>query len=305
MDNELIKSRNVAKCVSAALALFNGNIKRIVSALWLPILVGAIVMAANMTISFSADRLGKNVSVIPYVVTVAILMGFVVYVWLSAALFNLLNAQGLKRNIIKVSKVVLTYLALVVVLSIILGVAIVAYYFLSGSIDIKQPGAFNMLMLKMMGIIMLFSIILGLLFLPFVYSYFAYMMEEGSFRKTFFPAYKVGLRHWGFLFVVFLVLGLIMFVLSAVLAMPLIILTSSQAISLRGMMWGDPSGLPSYFPWLFFVTIVIVYCILYMLLVWENFVIYYAYGSIKRNELDRKAKAINHQDHEENTVYRP
>lgn len=290
MDHELIKSRNVAKCVSAALALFNGNIRRIVSALWLPILVGAIVMAANMTISFSADRLGRNASVIPYVAPAAIILGLVVYVWLSSALFNLLNAQGLKRNVVKVSKVVLAYLVLVVALGIVLGVAVAAYYFMSGPIDAQQPGAISMLVVKVIGVVMFFTIILGLLLLPFVYSYFAYMMEEGSFRSTFFPAYKVGLRHWGFLFVVFLVLGLIMFVLSVVLAMPLIILTSAQAISLRGMALGDPSGLPSYFPWLFFVTVTIIYCILYMLLVWENFVIYYVYGSIKRNELDREAK---------------
>lgn len=294
MDQELIKSRNVARCVSAALALFNGNIKRIVSALWLPVITLAIVTAANMTISFSAERLGGNAVALVYLIPLLFLLAICVYVWMSASFFNLLNTQGLKQNVAKVSKVVLAYIGFVVAVITILGVAFTAYHYFAGSVDTQQSGASFALLSKALAVVMILAIIFGILILPFVYSYFAYMLEEGTFRKTFFPSYKVGFRHWGFIFIVYLVLGLIMFVMSCVLAMPLIILTSAQTLSIRGMAWGDPSGLPSYFPWLFFVTVTIIYFILYFLLVCENLVFYYAYGSIKKNELDRNAKLKEH-----------
>lgn len=284
MDIELIKSRNVSKCVSAAFNLFNSNIKRVVTALWLPLLVFSLVASAFLTVSFFVFGFKGETASTLWIVYGMMLVMLASYVWFLSSLFNLLNGQGIKRNLMKMIKVFLAYIALIVVFGIIISAMVVVPNLVGDGVDKSH------VLTMVFGLILVFTLLFLVLMLPFTYSFMAYMMEEGSFRKTFFPAYKVGFRHWGFLFVVMFVVGLISIVVSCVLTMPLIILNIVQMLSYRGLAWGDPSGLPSYFPWFFFMTSTILYVLVSIFSVWIYMVIYYAYGSIKRNEIDRNNK---------------
>lgn len=284
MDNELIKSRNVSKCVSAAFKLFNSNINRIATALWLPILVYSLVASAFLTVSFFALGYKVQTAATPWIVYGMMIVLAAAYVWFLATLFNLLNAQGMKCNLVKIVKLVLVYIALTIVFGIFIAAAVFVPNLMGDGVDRSH------VLVVVIGVVSVIILFFLVLMLPFSYAFMAYMMEEGSFRKTFFPAYKVGFRHWGFLFVVMFVVGLISIVVSCVLTMPLIILNIVQMLSYRGLAWGDPSGLPSYFPWFFFMTSTILYVLVSIFSVWIYMVIYYAYGSIKRNEIDRNNK---------------
>lgn len=292
MEQELYRSRNVSKCVKAASTLFNTNFKHIFKKLWLPFLVLSMLLAWNLKIYFQSLAFPYG-ELQPDAFTFVIygvggIMSLVAYVWVMANVFNLLNAQGIKANVIKLLKIMVVYLALVVLISIIMGIIVAGLLFYFKPEDTTQGLMNSAVLLKVLAICFLLMVVIILLIIPIYYAFMQFMIEDGKLRSTFFPAVKVGFKHWGFLFVVLFVLGLIMSIFISVMMMPVFILTISQVSSMKSMAMGDPSGLPSYFSWLYFITFVVVYFITMFLVTWGIFVLYYAYGSIKRNEMDRE-----------------
>ena len=292
MEQELYRSRNVSKCVKAAYTLFNTNFKHIFKKLWLPFLVLSMLLAWNLKIYFQSLAFPYG-ELQPDAFTLVIygvggIMSLVAYVWVMANVFNLLNAQGIKANVIKLLKIMVVYLALVVLISIIMGIIVAGLLFYFKPEDTTQGLMNSAVLLKVLAICFLLMVVIILLIIPIYYAFMQFMIEDGKLRSTFFPAVKVGFKHWGFLFVVLFVLGLIMSIFISVMMMPVFILTISQVSSMKSMAMGDPSGLPSYFSWLYFITFVVVYFITMFLVTWGIFVLYYAYGSIKRNEMDRE-----------------
>ena len=292
MEQELYKSRNVSKCVKAAYTLFNTNFRHIFKKLWLPFLVLSMLMAWNLKIYFQS-------LVFPFgelqpdpftfvIYGVGGIMSFVAYVWVLANIFNLLNAQGIKANVIKLLKLMVVYLALVVLIGIIMGIIATGLLYYFKPEDTTQGLMNGAVILKVMAICLLVMVVIMLVIIPIYYAFIQYMIEDGKLRSNFFPAMKVGFKHWGFLFIVLFVLCLILSIFISVMMMPVFILTISQVSSMKSMAMGDPSGLPSYFSWLYFITFAVVYFITMFLYTWGIFVLYYAYGSIKRNEMDRE-----------------
>lgn len=292
MEQELYRSRNVSKCVKAAYTLFNTNFKHIFKKLWLPFLVLSMLLAWNLKIYFQSLAFPYG-ELQPDAFTLVIygvggIMSLVAYVWVMANVFNLLNAQGIKANVIKLLKIMVVYLALVVLISIIMGIIVAGLLFYFKPEDTTQGLMNSAVLLKVLAICFLLMVVIILLIIPIYYAFMQFMIEDGKLRSTFFPAVKIGFKHWGFLFVVLFVLGLIMSIFISVMMMPVFILTISQVSSMKSMAMGDPSGLPAYFSWLYFITFVVVYFITMFLVTWGIFVLYYAYGSIKRNEMDRE-----------------
>jgi hypothetical protein len=169
-----------------------------------------------------------------------------------------------------------------------MGIIVAGLLFYFKPEDTTQGLMNSAVLLKVLTICFLLMVVIILLIIPIYYAFMQFMIEDGKLRSTFFPAVKTGFKHWGFLFVVFFVLGLIMSIFISVMMMPVFILTISQVSSMKSMAMGDPSGLPTYFSWLYFITFVVVYFITMFLVTWGIFVLYYAYGSIKRNEMDRE-----------------
>ena len=292
MEQELYKSRNVAKCVKAAYTLFNTNFRRIFKELWLPFLVLSLILAWNIKMGFTLSNMPLEVmeinpsSLVLYVV--CFLLSLVAYVWSFACMFNLLNVQGIKVNVIKMIKLFVVYCLTGLMIAIVLGLVIYGMIHYSQPPEIGQPLLGAAFLVKMIAVVGLLILVFSLLLIPLYYVFVQYMMEDNKLRKMFFPAMKTGFRHWGFLFVVYFVIILISIVFISVMMMPVIILTVSQALSTNSVAMGDPSGLPSYFSWLYFITFAIIYFILLFFTTWTTFVMYYAYGSIKRNEMDRE-----------------
>lgn len=298
MEQELYRSRNVAKCVKAAYTLFNSNFKRIFLKLWLPFLVLSLLLAWNIKICISLSYMPQkmmeadNFSLVLYVVF--FLLSLIAYVWSFGSVFNLLNVKGVKVNVIKLIKLVVVSWLIGLIIAVILGLIIYGMIHYSKPPETGQPVA--AIMMKIMAVVGLMILVISLLLIPFYYAFMQYMMEDNKLRKTFFPAIKIGFRHWGFLFVVYFVLILISIIFISVMMMPVIILSVSQTFSMKSIAMGDPSGLPSYFGWLYFITFSIIYFIMLFFLTWSTFVLYYAYGSIRRNEMDRdlqKKELIN------------
>ena len=63
----------------------------------------------------------------------------------------------------------------------------------------------------------------------------------------------------------------------------------ASVLSLNGVAMGDPSGLPSSFPWLVYAVFAATYFVLTFVIVYVVFVCYYMYGTIEKREEERKA----------------
>ena len=293
MDKDLYKSRNASKCVKAGYLFLSSNYKRIFKSIWLPALLVAIAVAANVSMTVksfqdpaSAASLGFIGAALQGAFSVLLMVGSV---WLLAALYNLFNAEGLRPNIIKGVKLMILELLITIIVTIIVGLVVVGFVYLSKHTEVSSPDDYKSFIIKAGCTAIGLIVLLFVLSLPFVYFIPKYMMEKIKMRKSFFKAYKTGFRNWGFLFLVVFIIGLISLVIMALTTLPLIILSGAQGASLQGTIaFGDPSGMPSYFVWLFFLTTLITSFIMSFVSAWMLFTATYAYGSIEHNKQERR-----------------
>lgn len=128
-----------------------------------------------------------------------------------------------------------------------------------------------------------------LLSLPLSYVLMKYIMEPPcGYWRTLTNNYNRGLRHWGMLFLVYLVSFLIVGLVSLVIGLPTHILSFASQQAHAGVLIGDPLGMPPYITWLTFITYTL--CMILDFYVSLPLLIhnYYVYGSIETQEKERQ-----------------
>ena len=130
--------------------------------------------------------------------------------------------------------------------------------------------------------------------LPLLYASMRYLNDEKMhFWRDLLPCLRTGLRHWGFIFITVLLSSIFVAIIIMLLMIPYYILSFARFASEVGVVTGDPSGMPGYFPWLQLFTAVIVFFLVYQVTIFEALVIYFMYGSIETQEKERQsAKTI-------------
>ena len=141
--------------------------------------------------------------------------------------------------------------------------------------------------------IAVFSILIGIaflaLYLPLFYTTYKYLLTPKSrFVPVLKETYKVGLRHWGSIFLVLLMVGIITQVISSVVILPYNILAIAITKSVMGVALGDPVGMPDYMGWMSFIVFSIAGFVLAYLHLSVIFPFYYLYGSIEKQEEEKK-----------------
>ena len=139
----------------------------------------------------------------------------------------------------------------------------------------------------------LLSIIFMAMLLPLIYTTYKYLLTPGSkFVNVLTSTYAVGLRHWGSLFLVMLMVAIINAILSTVIMLPYNILTAAITTSLAGVANGDPIGMPDYMGWMSFIVFCLAGFVLAYLTLSNIFPFYYLYGSIEKQEEERRELSI-------------
>ena len=130
--------------------------------------------------------------------------------------------------------------------------------------------------------------------LPLVYTSYKYLLTpDAVFFKTLKSTYGVGLRHWGSLFLVVLMVFIITSLISMVVMMPYNILTAAISWSLMGVANGDPVGMPGYISWMSFIVFSVAGFVMAYINISSLFPFYYLYGSIEKQEQERKEMMHN------------
>ena len=139
------------------------------------------------------------------------------------------------------------------------------------------------------GFFTLGSLIILCLLLPLAYITMRYILNDGiGFWKQFKISYGVGMRRWGFIFIVVLAATIVELLLMLVLSLPATILSLANTQSVLGVAMGDPYALPSYMPALSAGTFLIIGFLQAYVMMSVLFPIYYMYGSIDAQEQEKQ-----------------
>jgi len=275
METDIYKHRSAASCVASAYNLITANAKTVLRRTWLPVLIYAVAspvvfLVATWHLNYVSYHEPMSVGV-ALALLLAFVVGMVALVWLYARVYQLFNGLMLKHNV----KRQIRWLVLLLVVGMALGVLTGGMgYALASSQGGTSRWAFaGMAVLAIVALVLL---------LPLLYVWPAYMLStDDKPGRRMWQYYRVGFRHWGFIFTAMFVCAMIAALFSLIMALPTLILMIAHVISFSGFVGGDDLNLPAYFGLLdFSVTTLTMFLSTYVS-IWMAIVGCYVYGSIK------------------------
>lgn len=133
------------------------------------------------------------------------------------------------------------------------------------------------------------SAIIMLLLMPLAYTFCKYLFTPKAKMIPLIPrTYGTGLRHYGSIFMVLLIVTFTTSILVAIAEMPATILTAANLQSQLGTIMGDPQGMPEYMSWMNIAVFAIAGFILAYIQLSCLFPLYYMYHKIEKDEKDRQ-----------------
>lgn len=288
-SNDFYKMRSCSGCISAAFNLLCSNLATIFRKTWLFAAIYSIICGLYAFIVFpSTNSYGQPASARQIAFTIVgaaaiTLCAIVANSRTKAGFLTLINGQTVKHNFAKHIKTSLT-LAVVFIVASIVALAVnmaLTHIFLTHKTPADTAGAL------LAGSALVVYLVFAIATLPFAYSMTRYLLHDSKAKEVFGRNYHIGFKHMGFLFTIAIIVVLTMLIINIFMALPaFIVMTASQTNNL-GITYGDPSGLPSYFPWLSFATNAIVGFIFTYVLFWADFVLCYAHGTIETDMAEK------------------
>ena len=281
-DDILLKVRSSRGCISAGYRLYTGHFKHIFRYSWVAALIYALFCSSLGAVMVAAPRL----------MPIAVGVLFIVECLFASYGFSVLKQHQTLGNILRPAKwfsidthifvrTLKCWLWLLVIMivvgAIIGGMSAVAVKFMSDS-------AYTAV-----GFFTLGSLVILCLLLPLAYIVTRYILNDGiGFWKQFKIGYGVGMRRWGFIFIVVLVAFIVELFLMLLLSLPALIISLANTQSMFGVAMGDPYTMPSYIPALAAVTFLIIGFLQAYVSMSVLFPIYYMYGSIDAQEQEKQ-----------------
>ena len=274
-DDILLKVRSSRGCISAGYRLFTGHFKHIFRYSWVAALIYALFCSVSGALMIMMPRL------IPIVECLFASYGFSVLKQHQTFGSILRPAKWFSIDTHIFGRTIKCWLCVFVILlvaaAIIAGMSAIAVKYLAFS-------AYTAV-----GFFTLGSLIILCLLLPLAYITMRYILNDGiGFWKQFRIGYGVGMRRWGFIFIVVLAATIVELLLMLVLSLPATILSLANTQSVLGVAMGDPYALPSYMPALAAGTFLIIGFLQAYVMMSVLFPIYYMYGSIDAQEQEKQ-----------------
>ena len=287
MDNikksSISKSRSYTACLSEAHRMLFDNFRVIFSRTWVYAAAVAVMWAVFASLVTHALLYGLNTG-ISIAADAALLLTVAASVVFFARVMHLVNGRPMKWNIARSAALAACFIGLIVV------VAAVCTAIFYGYVVNSQP-VYPVDLRPLATVTTVSSVVFVLIMLPYVYASIKYLTEpESKLGDILTKAYVTGLRHWGFIFTAMLLAVLCVLVVSLFVSIPMHIVTTANAYSVFGVNFiGDPTGLPSYFPFIECSVFVLTFFIWAYLDIFIIFVSYFLYGSIATKEKEKRA----------------
>lgn len=278
----LYKNRSITSCLKTAYNFYMSNLKGILHALWLPVLLCGIFSAAFITLMISQDN-----SSIPFLqrphlyvilVVVLCLASVITGIWAFARLSSFLNEMPRRWNFKRMSVVVMASLlvSLPILIFLVGGIWLMFIYGNAGSNVLIKT-------IFLVGV----SLLALFLVVPMIYVNMKYLhVKEVNYLKAFSTNYRKAFRYVGFLFVTIILTLLLAFVITSVILLPLYVLLIAKSKSNAGVAMGDPADIPGYFIWLVYAAMVFACIVLWLIIIYEMLVCSFLYGSIEQKQAE-------------------
>ena len=291
MESDLYQIRSLGGCTKAAYELFVSNIATILKQTWLPALLVAIATTASLYMllftgaeSFLSPNLQAIITKFAILI-VTFLCSVAFFSWHNGIILSLITGQNRKQSIIRVACVNAIYVAMDILFIAVIGAIFVFISLQQPPIQALKPtetapmvNYFTVSLLVTLATIIIFAIAV----IPLLYSSVQYLVEpKQKIFSIFTHGYLIGLKRWGFLFLLTFILNIIVTIILAICYLPISILTISQYMNLLGTFIGDANTLPTLFPVIFIATSLLVQFIIVYVATGISMVYYYAYGSIE------------------------
>jgi hypothetical protein len=147
-----------------------------------------------------------------------------------------------------------------------------------------------------LGLLATATLIIVALTLPLTFTNMKYLLTpKASYLPMLAATYGKGLRHWGRIFIVMLVVGIVTYACILLTELPALILYLANTQSQIGRLQGDPVGMPDYMLWMNIVVFAIAGFIQAYIFLSTLYPAYYLYGSIETEEKERQTLTPNTQ----------
>ncbi len=279
-DDILQKDRSSRACISTGYRLYMSNFKRIFRYSWFAAIIFALFTSIGGTLTLLHPELA--LFVLPLLVAIEALFASYAFAVLKqhqetgsigwAPRWASFNARIFVRTL----KAWLCTLLISVVLGVVLSLIIVA--------ATKYLSTYTAI-----AFILLSSLTLLALSLPLVYTNMRYILTDGiGYWRNLHDRYGIGLRRWGFIFLVVFFTALVSSVCAVITSLPSIILSLAGNEASTGFFSGDPYNMPSYIGTLSAVVFLLIGFIQAYIMLSVLFPTYYMYGSIDTHEKEKK-----------------
>ena len=292
METELIKDRSLSSCIKMANSLLGVNFAKTLKAIWIP----ALLLAITVSIMGFTTLLGlpsqtptdpHRLLLLTAIKSVTWLVAAAIWAYFLASVITLVSESGFKQNLRRSLAVVAVEVVFYILLAII-GI-IICWMVLINHADKLFTHTFFMIISV---VLLVWALLTGLLMVPFRYVEMRYLLSPtGSLRRNLIAYYVAGVKGGALLIGATFFTALASLCAGLVIFLPTVILFGAKASSLVGeITMNDPSGLPTYFNFLFVGSLILTTFVFMIVVVWTQFVFYYAYGSIEYRKQMKKEK---------------
>ena len=277
MENDIYKNRSISACIKTSFDVLTINFATIFKKTWLGSLAWAICLTAlvfffgKFALTVTANEPSVWATAIPTLC--AFLLSLTASSYMAANIVTLLFKHALKPVFLR------AFITIILLTVLSLAALILVPEVSKGLAQLLSTGKLlSPIQAVIAGVVLFGLIILAILafMLPLGYSLTHYICTpKAKLIQAFGKDYKVGLHHWGFLFI-----GQI---LTIFLALPLSILFMAYGYNLWGMLTlADPDGLPTYFIPIMIAFVGIICFIASYIFTFGVFTNIYVYGSVNQ-----------------------
>jgi hypothetical protein len=302
IDSQLYRRRSSGACIADGYRLYVGNFLKIFRSSWIAALFYAISVSIVCKLYISQTPLFQiagepaGVGYVQFVMAYfALLLGAILLY--SAASIVLFSYDTMSFNEHSATEAItgparwygkLDIKALLLTLKMFLWMALVLFAasaLVGGCLWLATTHLSHTAFL----ILYLVSVLLiTALLIPLSFTCMKYLLTpKARFLSLLAQTYGVGMRHWGSLFVVGLVVGIVSWLFMMLIEMPAIILYVANLQSQVGVLQGDAAGMPDYMGTLTIVVFCVAGFIQAYVYLSTLFPFYYLFGSIESQEKER------------------
>lgn len=287
MNIELYKIRSFSSCINVAYEIYINNIKTILRKTWLPALlfsassaIAIILLHYGITFLLSAPTPIHTTIVATFCFTILFcLLAAASKIWFDTIIIALLGNTSVKLKLPRIIRLAVVMFAI----GLTVGIISIAVNFIP-AINTTQTGALKPLSVPII-ISCAIYIALAIAIIPLFYSSIKYIVEtENKLSSIFGKPYRIGWQHWGYIFMLCLLIYIILSVVYFVVSLPATISFIAFMANAESTILGDTSNLPVYFKILAWFASAISSLILIYAETWFIIVLYYAYGHIEAKE---------------------